>query len=123
MLHIGRCCIRKYFRLKRPLEKKDIKKKIVGHWGTVPGQTFIYTHLNRIIKEHDLNMIYVSGPGHGGNAIVSHVYLEGTYSEFYPNITEDEQGMKQLFKQFSAEMSVASIVIELRLLHPENMLL
>ena len=67
--------------LKRPLEKKDIKKKIVGHWGTVPGQTFIYTHLNRIINEHDLNMIYVSGPGHGGNAIVSHVYLEETYSE------------------------------------------
>ena len=96
--------------LKRPLEKKDIKKKIVGHWGTVPGQTFIYTHLNRIIKEHDLNMIYVSGPGHGGNAIVSHVYMEGTYSEVYPNITEDEEGLKKLFKQFSFPCGISSHV-------------
>jgi len=96
--------------LRRPLEKKDIKKKIVGHWGTVPGQTFIYTHLNRIIKDHDLNMIYVSGPGHGGNAIVSHVYMEGTYSEVYPNITEDEEGMKKLFKQFSFPCGISSHV-------------
>ena len=96
--------------LKRPLEKKDIKKKIVGQWGTVPGQTFIYTHLNRIIKEHDLNMIYVSGPGHGGNAIVSHVYMEGTYSEIYPNITEDEEGLKKLFKQFSFPCGISSHV-------------
>ena len=96
--------------LKRPLERKDIKKKIVGHWGTVPGQTFVYTHLNRIIKEHDLNMIYVSGPGHGGNAIVSHVYMEGTYSEVYPNITEDEEGMKKLFKQFSFPCGISSHV-------------
>ena len=96
--------------LKRPLERKDIKKKIVGHWGTVPGQTFIYTHLNRIIKEHDLNMIYISGPGHGGNAIVSHVYMEGTYSEVYPNISEDEEGMKKLFKQFSFPCGISSHV-------------
>ena len=96
--------------LKRPLERKDIKKKIVGHWGTVPGQTFVYTHLNRVIKEHDLNMIYVSGPGHGGNAIVSHVYMEGTYSEVYPNITEDEEGMKKLFKQFSFPCGISSHV-------------
>ena len=96
--------------LKRPLEKKDIKKKIVGHWGTVPGQTFIYTHLNRIINEHDLNMIYVSGPGHGGNAIVSHVYLEETYSEIYPNITQDTEGMKKLFKQFSFPCGISSHV-------------
>ena len=86
--------------LKRKLTLEDIKPKLVGHWGTIPGQTFIYTHLNRIIKEHDLNMIYVSGPGHGGNAIVSHVYMEGTYSEIYPNITEDEEGLKKLCKQF-----------------------
>ena len=96
--------------LRRPLEKKDIKKKIVGHWGTVPGQTFIYTHLNRIIKEHNLNMIYVSGPGHGGNSVVSHVYLEGTYSEVYPDITEDEEGMKKLFKQFSFPCGISSHV-------------
>lgn len=96
--------------LKRPLEKSDIKRKIVGHWGTIPGQNFIYTHLNRIIKEHDLNMIYVSGPGHGGNAMVSNVYLEGTYSEVYPNITEDEEGMKKLFKQFSFPGGISSHV-------------
>ena len=87
--------------LKRPLEEKDIKHKIVGHWATVPAQTFVYTHLNRVIKKYDLDMIYLSGPGHGGNAIVAHTYLEGTYSEVYPNITEDEEGMKKLFKQFS----------------------
>jgi len=96
--------------LKRPLEKNDIKRKIVGHWGTIPGQNFIYTHLNRIIKEHDLNMIYVSGPGHGGNAIVSNVYLEGTYSEVYPNITEDIEGMQKLFKQFSFPGGISSHV-------------
>ena len=96
--------------LKRPLERKDIKNKIVGHWGSVPGQSFIYTHLNRIIKEHDLNMIYISGPGHGGNAIVSHVYMEGTYSEVYPNISEDEEGMKKLFKQFSFPCGISSHV-------------
>ena len=96
--------------LRRPLEKSDIKRKIVGHWGTVPGQNFIYTHLNRIIKEHDINMIYVSGPGHGGNAIVSNVYLEGTYSEVYPDITEDIKGMRKLFKQFSFPGGISSHV-------------
>lgn len=94
--------------LKRPLERKDIKKKIVGHWGTVPGQNFIYVHLNRVIKENKLNMIYISGPGHGGNAIVSNVYLEGTYSEVYPDITEDEEGLKKLFKQFSFPGGISS---------------
>jgi len=96
--------------LKRPLRKEDIKKKIVGHWGTVPGQTFIYTHLNRIINKYNLDMIYVSGPGHGGNSVVSHVYLEGTYSEVYPSISEDEEGMKKLFKQFSFPGGVSSHV-------------
>ncbi len=96
--------------LKRKLIKSDIKRKIVGHWGTVPGQNFIYTHLNRIIKEHDLNMIYVSGPGHGGNSIVSNVYLEGSYTEVYPDITEDEEGMKKLFKQFSFPGGISSHV-------------
>ena len=81
--------------LTRPLEFSDLKKNIVGHWGTTPGQNFIYTHLNRVIKKYDLNMIYVSGPGHGGQAMVSNTYLEGTYSEIYPNITEDVEGMKK----------------------------
>ena len=87
--------------LKRPLERTDIKRMLLGHWGTTPGQNFIYTHLNRIIKQYDLDMIYVSGPGHGGPAVVSHTYLEGTYSEVYPNISQDEAGLKKLFTQFS----------------------
>ena len=96
--------------LKRKLTANDIKKTVVGHWGTVPGQNFIYTHLNRIIKEHDLNMIYISGPGHGGNAMIAQTYLEGSYSEIYPNISEDENGMKKLFKQFSFPGGVSSHV-------------
>ena len=96
--------------LKRKLTMDDIKKKLVGHWGTVPGQNFIYTHLNRIIKKYDLTMIYISGPGHGGNAMIANTYLEGTYSEVYPNITEDEEGMKKLFKQFSFPGGVSSHV-------------
>lgn len=96
--------------LRRGLRKEDIKKKIVGHWGTIPGQTFIYAHLNRIINKYDLNMIYISGPGHGGNAIVSNVYLEGTYSEYYPNISQDENGLKKLFKQFSFPGGISSHV-------------
>ncbi len=96
--------------LKEPLKKEHIKRKIVGHWGTVPGQNFIYTHLNRIINKYDLNMMYISGPGHGGNAIVAHTYLEGTYSEVYPNISQDEEGMKKLFKQFSFPGGISSHV-------------
>ena len=96
--------------LKRSLRQEDIKKKIVGHWGTVPGQTFIYTHLNRVINKYDLDMIYLSGPGHGGNAIVSHVYLEGSYSEVYPSISQDEEGLKKLFKQFSFPGGIGSHV-------------
>lgn len=94
--------------LKRPLRMIDIKPNVVGHWGTAPGQNFVYTHLNRIIKKYDLNMIYISGPGHGGQAVVSNVYLEGTYSEVYPNITEDEEGLKKLFKQFSFPGGISS---------------
>ena len=96
--------------LKRKLEFKDIKKKIVGHWGTTPGQNFIYAHLNRVIKKYDLDMIYISGPGHGGQALVSNTYLEGTYSEVYPNISEDEEGLKKLFKQFSFPGGISSHV-------------
>ena len=87
--------------LRRPLELADIKHMLLGHWGTTPGQNFIYVHLNRIIDKYDLDMIYVSGPGHGGPAVVANTYLEGTYSEVYPNISQDEAGLQKLFKQFS----------------------
>lgn len=87
--------------LKRSLTVDDVKPRLVGHWGTAPGQNFIYTHLNRIIKKNNLNMIYISGPGHGGQAMIANNYLDGTYSRFYKDITEDEEGMKRLFKQFS----------------------
>jgi xylulose-5-phosphate/fructose-6-phosphate phosphoketolase len=87
--------------LKRPIVLSDIKHMLLGHWGTSPGQNFIYTHLNRIINKYDLNMIYVSGPGHGGPSVVAHTYLEGTYSEVYPDISQDEAGLQKLFLQFS----------------------
>ena len=87
--------------LRRPLTLADIKPMLLGHWGTTPGQNFIYAHLNRVIKQYDLNMIYVSGPGHGGPAVVANTYLEGTYSEIYPNISQDEAGLQKLFLQFS----------------------
>ena len=87
--------------LKRPLALADVKHMLLGHWGTTPGQNFIYVHLNRVIKQYDLNMIYVSGPGHGGPAVVGNTYLEGSYSEIYPNISQDEEGLRRLFIQFS----------------------
>ncbi len=87
--------------LKRPLVLSDIKRMLLGHWGTTPGQNFIYAHLNRAIKKFDLDMIYVSGPGHGGPAVVGNTYLEGTYSEVYPHISRNEAGLQRLFRQFS----------------------
>src|SRR6266700_3725311 len=87
--------------LRRPLATTDVKPRLLGHWGTTPGQNFIYAHLNRAIKKYDLDMIYISGPGHGGPAVVANTYLEGTYSEIYPNISPDESGLKKLFRQFS----------------------
>ncbi len=87
--------------LKRPLRLKDVKHLLLGHWGTTPGQNFIYVHLNRVINKYGLNMIYVAGPGHGGPAVVGNTYLEGTYSEIYPNISQDEAGLRKLFIQFS----------------------
>ena len=96
--------------LKRPLAASDLKQTIVGHWGTVPRQNFIYTHLNRVIQKDDLDMIYLSGPGHGGNAMVAQDWLDGTYTEVYPNITQDEDGMRKLFKQFSFPGGVPSHV-------------
>lgn len=96
--------------LKRPLVIEDIKPRLVGHWGTCPGQNFIYTHLNRLINQYNLNMIYISGPGHGGNAMIAQNYLDGTYSQYYPNITQDEEGLKKVFKQFSFPKGVSSHV-------------
>jgi xylulose-5-phosphate/fructose-6-phosphate phosphoketolase len=96
--------------LEKPLCEEHIKKKIVGHWGTVPGQNFIYTHLNRVIRNYDLDMIYVSGPGHGGNAMVAQDWLDGSYQEVYPNITRNREGMQKLFKQFSFPGGIPSHV-------------
>lgn len=96
--------------LKVPLQRSHVKPNLLGHWGTTPGQNFIYVHLNRIIQQFDLNMLYISGPGHGGPAIVGNVYLEGTYSEVYPEITQDEAGLKKLFKQFSFPGGIPSHV-------------
>lgn len=96
--------------LRKPLSMDDIKPNVVGHWGTAPGQNFIYMHLNRIIKKYNLNMIYLSGPGHGGQAMVANNYLEGVYTKFYPKITEDEEGLKKLCKQFSFPGGISSHV-------------
>ncbi len=96
--------------LERPLTLEHIKPRLLGHWGTTPGLNFVYVHLNRIITQHDLNMIYIAGPGHGGPALVANTYLEGTYSEVYPNITQDAEGMKKLFKQFSFPGGIPSHV-------------
>jgi xylulose-5-phosphate/fructose-6-phosphate phosphoketolase len=84
----------------KPLSKEHIKPRLLGHWGSTPWLNFIYVHLNRLIKQHDLNMIYVCGPGHGGPGMVANAYLEGTYSEGYPNVSADAEGMKRLFTQF-----------------------
>lgn len=94
--------------LRRPLESSDVKAKPIGHWGTIAGQNFIYAHLNRVINKYDLNMLYIEGPGHGGQVMVSNSYLDGSYTEIYPEITEDEEGMKKLFKRFSFPEGVAS---------------
>ena len=98
-----RCCASRF-------SGEHIKPRLLGHWGTTPGQNFIYVHLNRVIKQHDLDMIYISGPGHGGPALVANTYLEGTYSEVYPAITQDEAGLKRLFKQFSFPGGIPSHV-------------
>lgn len=96
--------------LKEPLKLEHVKPRLLGHWGTTPGLNLIYAHLNRVIKKYDLNTIYIAGPGHGGPGIVANTYLEGTYSEYYPNISQDEAGMKKLFKQFSFPGGIPSHV-------------
>ncbi|HCA26756.1 MAG TPA: phosphoketolase, partial [Betaproteobacteria bacterium] len=87
--------------LREPLTIEHIKPRLLGHWGTTPGLNFIYAHMNRAIQQGDLNMIYLAGPGHGGPGVVANTYLEGSYSELYPNISQDAEGIKNLFKQFS----------------------
>lgn len=96
--------------LREPLKKEHVKPRLLGHWGTTPGLNFIYAHLNRVINKYDLNTIYIAGPGHGGPGLVANTYLEGTYSEYYPNISQDVEGMKKLFKQFSFPGGIPSHV-------------
>ena len=96
--------------LREPLALKHIKPRLLGHWGTTPGLNFIYVHLNRLIKQHDLDVVYVTGPGHGGPGLVANTYLEGTYSEIYPGIAQTEEGMRKLFKQFSFPGGIPSHV-------------
>jgi xylulose-5-phosphate/fructose-6-phosphate phosphoketolase len=107
-LSVGQLYLRHNPLLKEPLKLEHVKNMLLGHWGTTPGQNFIYTHLNRIINQYDLNMVYVSGPGHGGPGVVAGTYLEGTYTEVYPNITQDEDGLKRLFTQFSYPGGISS---------------
>jgi len=109
-ISVGQIYLRDNPLLKEPLKPEHIKAMLLGHWGTTPGQNFIYVHLNRIIKKYDLNMFYISGPGHGGPALVGNTYLEGTYSEVYPNISQDEEGLKRLFTQFSFPGGIPSHV-------------
>jgi xylulose-5-phosphate/fructose-6-phosphate phosphoketolase len=109
-LSVGQIFLHENPLLKQPLKFEHVKKMLLGHWGTTPGQNFIYVHLNRIIKKYDLNMIYISGPGHGGPALVGNTYLEGTYSEVYPAIGQDESGLKKLFTQFSFPGGIPSHV-------------
>jgi xylulose-5-phosphate/fructose-6-phosphate phosphoketolase len=109
-LSVGQIYLRDNPLLKEPLKLEHVKHMLLGHWGTTPGQNFIYAHLNRVIKKYDLDMIYVSGPGHGGPAVVGNTYLEGTYSEVYPNISQDETGMQLLFRQFSFPGGIPSHV-------------
>ena len=109
-LSLGQLYLKDNPLLREELKLEHVKPNVVGHWGTAPGQNFVYVHLNRIIKKYNLNMIYLSGPGHGGNAMVAESYLEGTYSEIYPNITRDEDGLKKLFKQFSFPGGISSHV-------------
>jgi xylulose-5-phosphate/fructose-6-phosphate phosphoketolase len=109
-LSVGQIYLRDNPLLREPLKLEQIKPRLLGHWGTTPGLNFIYVHLNRVIMKYDLNMIYVTGPGHGGPGLVANTYLEGTYSEFYPNISRDTEGMKRLFTQFSYPGGIPSHV-------------
>ena len=107
-LSVGQIYLKDNPLLRRILKPEDVKKHPIGHWGTIPGQNFIYVHLNRVINKYDLNMFYIEGPGHGGQVMVSNAYLDGSYTEIYPEVTEDETGMQKLFKRFSFPGGIAS---------------
>src|SRR5689334_19651276 len=109
-LTIGQIYLQENALLREPLRPEHIKPRLLGHWGTSPGLSFIYVHLNRLIQEHDVDMVYLAGPGHGGPALLANVYLEGTYTEVYPQITQDAEGMRRLFRQFSTPGGVPSHV-------------
>jgi xylulose-5-phosphate/fructose-6-phosphate phosphoketolase len=109
-LSVGQIYLYDNVLLKQPLQLQHIKPRLLGHWGTTPGLNFVYVHLNRVIKDLDLNIIYVTGPGHGGPGLVANTYLEGTYSEVYPNVSRDEAGLKRLFTQFSFPGGIPSHV-------------
>ena len=109
-LNIGQIYLMENPLLRQPLEAAHIKPRLLGHWGTSPGLNLIYVHLNRIIREYDANVIYMAGPGHGGPALVANVYLEGTYSEYFPSITRDAAGLRALFRQFSTPGGIPSHV-------------
>ena len=101
-LSVGQIYLQDNPLLEQPLRLEHVKPRLLGHWGTTPGLNLLYVHLNRLIKDHDLNMIYVIGPGHGGPGIVAHTYLEGSYTEIYPNVERNRDGIKRLFRQFSS---------------------
>src|SRR5881396_504653 len=109
-LSVGQIYLYRNALLRQPLAPSHVKPRLLGHWGTTPGQNFVYVHLNRVIRQHDLIMIYISGPGHGGPALVANTYLEGTYSEVYPAVTRDEAGLQILFRQFSFPGGIPSHV-------------
>ncbi|MBV9296962.1 MAG: phosphoketolase family protein, partial [Acidobacteriaceae bacterium] len=109
-LTVGQIYLKDNPLLERPLAKEDVKPRLLGHWGTTAGLNFIYTHLNRLIRRNDLNMMYIIGPGHGGPGIVAHTYLEGSYTEIYPNVEQDRDGIKRLFRQFSWPYGIPSHV-------------
>src|SRR5690606_3163718 len=100
-LSVGQIYLRDNPLLERPLQASDIKPRLLGHWGTTPGLNFLYVHLNRLIQAHDLDMIYIIGPGHGGPATLANTWLEGSYTERYPQVGQDREGMQQLFREFS----------------------
>jgi xylulose-5-phosphate/fructose-6-phosphate phosphoketolase len=109
-LTVGQIYLQSNPLLRAPLTPEDIKPRLLGHWGTSPGLSFIYVHMNRLIVEHGVDAIYLTGPGHGGPAIVADVYLEGTYSEIYPDVSRDQQGLHRLFRQFSTPGGIPSHV-------------
>ena len=109
-LNIGQIYLSANPLVREPLKAEHIKPRLLGHWGTSPGLNLIYVHLNRLIKEYDLDVVYMAGPGHGGPALVANVYLEGSYTEHFPEITQDERGLLKLFRQFSTPGGIPSHV-------------